>query len=241
MSTIIINKITIISDDKPESFDISFSYLGKKIYSASTVDKIIGVFTSDIIAAPSNFIRWDNIEWSGTTTDFNIAFFVRDGITSDIYLSPWKGPFYDNNFNISSLTGQYLQFMIVLVADQSVNPLVDSVDIKFISSQDSVKFYTKLFNLGFSPKNILLTYNSDDTTDSVVRFAVAAQDTTNTSKYQFIEPGKITDLVNLSPLASGIKLMIDISGNSGIPVKIHEVAFVVGGDEAARPNKGSWG
>ena len=237
MSNISINKISFVQDNNNFQ-SVSYNYLGRKIYSSSKIDRITGVFTSNIIDATTNFIAWEKVIWTGIQTNYNIALYIKNSDSiQDMNKESWKGPFYNKEVDLSSFDMSYLQFMFVMVYDGVTNPQIDSIDIKFISSQDPVHFYTKLFDLGFSPKTILLTYNAEDTIDSVVRFAVSVQDTTDIKKYQFIEPNKIETLLNLSPLASKLKLMIEIIGDSGIPVKIHEVALQVGGDGAARLSK----
>lgn len=238
MSQIIINNLTTQTEDIDGIQSVSFNYLDKKIYSGSKIEKITGVFVSDIIVTTTYFLRWDNIEWNGTSTNKNIALFVRNGSTiSETLTAQWYGPYYDSEFDISFFTNPYIQIMIVLVAETGINPIVNSLSAKFISAQSSVKFYTKLFDLGFSPKDILLTYNATENNDSVVRWAVSVQDTIDEDKYQFIDPNKIETLLNLSPLADSIKLMIDITGNSGLPIQIHEFAILLSGESDKQINK----
>ena len=238
MTDININNLITIEENIPGIKSVKFNYLGKKVISVNRIDRIVGVFTSDVLIANSSFLKWDSISWVGTTLDRNVSIFVRTGTTIDeAKYSKWKGPYFDKFFNIDTLTGQYIQFMIVLVADQITNPIINSLTLNFISSQDSVKFYSKYFDLGFSPKNLMLTYNATESLDSIIRFAVTSQDTVIEDKYQFISPNKIEELVNLSPNASGIKFMIEIIGNSGLPVEIHEVSLAIGADQVSQINK----
>lgn len=238
MTDININNLITIEENIPGINSVKFNYLGKKVVSVNRIDRIVGVFTSDVLVANSSFLRWDSISWVGTTLDRNVSIFVRSGTTiTETKYSKWKGPYFDKFFNIDTLIGQYIQFMIVLVADQITNPIINSLALNFISSQDSVKFYSKYFDLGFSPKNLMLTYNATENLDSIIRFAVTSQDTVAENKYQFISPNKIEELVNLSPNASGIKFMIEIIGNSGLPVEIHEVSLAIGADQVSQINK----
>lgn len=236
MTSININNISSIPTTIKGINSASFNYTGKKMYSTSKISTITGVFVSNIIEAPTNFLSWDSIIWEGNSSNFNLGFFVRSSDTN-INNSKWYGPFYNKNFDISFLKRKYFQFLTTLVLKDSTYPSLNKVSINFISSQNSAMFYTKLFDIGFSPKTILLTHNSSYSTDSIVRFAVSAQDTTDIKKYQFIEPNKMQDLINLSPLASGIKLLIEMSGTSTIPVVINEIAFSLGGEKATRVNK----
>ena len=237
MTDISINNLITIEENITGINSVKFNYLGKKIVSANRIDKIVGVFTSDIIVTTSSFLRWDSIEWTGNTTNKNISIFVRNGTSVDSILSSsWSGPYFDKFFNIDTFSGQYIQFIIVLIADQTTNPIINTLKLNFISSQDSVRFFSKYFSLGFAPKNIMLTYNATENLDSIIRFAITSQDTIVENKYQFISPNKIEELVNLSPNASGIKFMIEISGNSGLPVEIHEVSLAVGADQVSRIN-----
>lgn len=59
----------------------------------------------------------------------------------------------------------------------------------------------------------------------------------DTDDYQYIDPNTITELTSLSQLSTKIKLMIELTSDSGVPVTIDEFAFIFSGDDAARLNK----
>ncbi len=213
---------------------VSFNNFGLKLSSLNRIEKLVGVFISNVIHLEYNFLRWNNIVASGsgnTRTYFRSASSLVELMNSD-----WVGSNI-NSFDISKQNGSYAQLMIVLIESDLVSSFVSGVDIGFVSFQDSSKFYTSTFDLGFVPKNILLTYNGNVSDDSIVRFAITGEETTDIGKYQYIESNKINALDDISIVSNKFKLMIEMIGNSGIPIVLHEFALMIGGNAVERLNK----
>jgi hypothetical protein len=137
------------------------------------------------------------------------------------------------------MSGRYVQFMVVMRCDSNdlTAPHVDSVNISYFSTESTVKFFTKAFHLGYRPKHVVLTYNAEETDDSIIRFAISGDDSAIISKYQYIEPNKIQYLNEISRTAKNIKVMIEMVGTSETEIKVHEFALMFSGDDATRVNK----
>lgn len=90
--------------------------------------------------------------------------------------------------------------------------------------------------MGFAPKHILLTYNADVSDESILRFAVTGFDSTDSSDYQYIDPNKVVELPELSILSDKFKLMVEMIGDTGIPIVLHEIGLMFSGDGQRRLN-----
>ena len=236
MSLININNANTVSRSISGIKNVTFNYLGFKPTGIQPIDRLTGVFISDIVVANSGFVKWLDVDWGGNPNDYDIAFFVRSS-SSDISNVKWSGPFYNKTFDISDQKGKNLQFMIVMTTDTSSIPKVEDVTIKYVTSTSSSKFYSKSFNLGFKPRNILLTYNADLGTDTIVKFSVSGKDSIDPLDYQVITPNEIETLNNIPNSSDQIKVLMELSGEFTTSVSIHEYSFLVGGDDATRINK----
>lgn len=213
---------------------ISFHHMGEKVFSADQADVIYGVFVSQVIVAPLNLVRWHSIEVSSTSLD-NVWVYVRNA-DSNIESAPWNGPYKNFVNSIETMDMSMLQFMIVLKDDGAMSTKVDGISVKYVSSDNAKVFFSKTFNIGFRAEHVLLTYNADMSDDAVLRFAISGEDTIDPSKYQYIDPNKIQELTGISIFSDKIKLMMELAGDSGIPLKVHEIALVFGGDLYDRVN-----
>lgn len=202
--------------------------MGNKVFSANQADKIYGVFVSQAIVAPSNFLRWDSFNIDCLSTE-NIWVYVKNA-DSNIGASPWVGPYKNFSNNINEMKKSLLQFMVVIKDDGLLDTKIDEIEITYVSSENAKTFFSKTFNIGFRAEHILLTYNADESDDSVLRFAVAGENTIDSSKYQYIEPNKIQELYGIPLFSEKIKLMMEIAGDSGVPLKVHEISFIFGGE-----------
>ena len=230
----------IVSIDESFSDGVAFvsshtyQHIGNKVYSAKTIDRMYGVFTSDVIMASSSFLNWNNLTWDGTwNIHSKVSLFARSSDTQDDLVGEkWNGPYLNPSNDISSLNGKYLQFMAVLRNDydNEIVPVVTSISLSFLAFQQSTKFFTETFQLNFVPKSILLTYNASNISDdTIIKFAVSGEDTADFTQYQFIDPNKIESL-NLAYGSKQIKVMLEFVGNSSVSVVINEFAMMIGGD-----------
>ena len=236
MALIEINNITIVQTNIPGINNVSFNYIGEKVTAIMPIEKLYGVFTSDQIIADDGFVRWLDLVWTGDQNELDIAFFVRSSEES-LTNEKWSGPFYNKEFSLERHTGKHLQFMTVLITDGSYVPKITNIVARYISSTNSSNFYTKAFNLGFKPETILLTFNADLTNNTVIKFFISGDDSIDPRDYQEIEPNKIETLSNLSEFSDKIKVLMKLSGEFNTDISVHELAMMVGGNDAARINK----
>jgi hypothetical protein len=184
--------ICFIDDVGEEVENIDFNYIGDKIYSVIQYDRIYGIFVSDPIIAVETILKWNQLSWEATE-DLNskIFIFVKSGDSFEsLNLSQWSNFLIDSPTDISGLNGRYLQFMVMMRCDNddfSV-PNVNNINVSYFSSEGSVRFFTKAFYLGYRPKHVVLTYNAEETDNSIIRFAISGDDSSIISKYQYIEP-----------------------------------------------------
>lgn len=221
---------------------VAFSLLDHKVYDAQKIQTTCGFFVSQIVDGTSSLITWQEVVWDATKPQgTDVSIYVKSASTTYLLeTAEWYGPYFNSTTDISDLKGRYLQFMVVLCSDgtknwsygySSATPIFRSIALTYSSSANASKFYSVAFNLGFVPKHVLLTYNGDVTDDSIVRFAISGFDSIDSSDYQYIGPNKIEELDELSILSTKIKLMIEMIGDSGVPVTIHEVAMMFSGDK----------
>jgi hypothetical protein len=233
--------IVTIEDENPSISDITFDYLGDKIYSAEKYERIYGIFVSNPIIANSNIIRWNQMSWDATKdNDSEIFFFIKSGFSqNELDASKWSNLLINSPSDISQFTGQYIQFMIIIRCDNETFsiPKVDRVNLSYFNQETAVRFFTKAFPLDFNPKHVLLTYNAEETDDTIIRFAISGEDSANISKYQYIDPNKIETLTDISRTSENIKVMLEIVGSSETNVVVHEFALIFSGDEYSRVNK----
>jgi hypothetical protein len=170
-----------------------------------------------------------------------IYLFVRSSDTEvGIYSSDWMGPYSYTKNDISAQSGKYLQFMVVLRNDTGLSPfpVINSINVSFLSMNNLVQFFTKTFKIGFVPKQILLTYNATNVDDdSIIRFAVSGTDTIDPAYYMYIDPNKIENLYEIGFDSGEIKIMLELGGVSGTDISVDEFAFMLSGDTAQRINQ----
>ena len=211
----------------------TFHRMGEPIYGAIAIDTIYGVFTSNVIAAPDDFVQWNNIVVSGTSLS-NVWYYVRSG--SKATECDWQGP-YDSTWNTFNLTGEQLQIRVVLKLTASVMPQVEKLVVSFIAAQNSAVLFTKSFYLGFRPEYFIVTHNATMSENAILRYAVAGSDTIDTSDYQFVKVNELTKLTGMPLHAKSIKLMAELIGDSGVPIVLHEFAFMTSGSTATELNR----
>jgi len=249
MTQITINKVRVINRDVSGIELITFDYLGKKIYSAEKTEKLVGIFVSQPVMGEEGLVGWKELSVvSQKPVGTDIYIYLKSSSSeSGLDSASWTGPYLNSINDISNVSGQWLQFVVVLVNDGATNynyqsievaatPILQSLELSYYSSETSAKFYTRAFDLGFVPKHVLLTYNGDVSANSIVRFAVSGFDTTNINEYQYIDPNKVETLSDLSILSDKIKVMIEMIGDSGVTLTIHEFALMFSGNGQLRLN-----
>ena len=238
MTTININNLSTYNENIPDIEKITFINLGQKAYSALKFDEIVGIFSSNILDGGESIVKWDSFSFVGNNDGIKI--FVKNASSKlDLESSSWEGPYINKENKFNYFTKRYLQILIVIFDDGNKNGEIESLNLTLISSQNTVKFFTKTFDIGFSPEHILISYNGTVSEDSVLRFAVAGDNTVDLGKYHFIEPNKIEKLSDFSLFSTNLKIMMEMTGNSKIPVEIDEFSLMFSGDDSVKINKES--
>lgn len=235
MTQVNINNQLVYQENISNIDSVSFFNLNQKIYSATKFQEIVGIFLSNILDGGDDFIRWESFYFEGNNDGIEI-FIKNSDFKENLNKATWHGP-YTNKINPINSLGRYLQFLIVIRDDGTKNGQIESLGLRLISSQDSVKFFTKSFDIGFSPEHILLSYNGTISEDSITRFYVSGENTSDLNKYYQIKPNKIESLKNFSLFSKNIKIMIEMIGNSKIPVEIDEFSLILSGDGYKKINK----
>ena len=253
MTKIIINRSKIVDADISGLTSIYFDYYGNYVYGANQVGRLIGIFRSNIIYSDEKFIRWKSLILNTRKFDnTDVYIYIRSSDTADgINYMSWEGPFINHDNDISDYDGKYLQFMAVLINNGVPNqpvyygtsgyPIIDSIQVSFLSYQNAVYFFSKDFDVGFSPQQFFLTYNATMDNDSLLRFYLNPYGTNNLNDYKIINANKINDFRDISDLSNRMKLMVEMIGTSGVPIQLHEFSlmFSAYGNNAKELNRGT--
>jgi len=241
MSQIIVNNLTYTQNINGIK-TVQFNYLGNKVYSATQIDRIYGVFLSTPIIASSKFLKWNNFSWEGERLNGTEIFIYARASTSesDLESAIWNGPYLNENGDISDIGGgAYLQFLLILRNNGNNTPRIDSFNIGYLSSEDAIRFFTRSFEINFVPQHILLSYNATTSESDIIRFAISGEDTADTTTYQYIEPNKIEKLNEISFNSKYAKFMVELISSTNVPAVVHEFAVMFSGedDKVIRINK----
>ena len=174
-----------------------FSYDGEApFYSADKVETERAEYWSEIFNGTSDHVSWDIIYWDAIVPegcDFKV--YVRSGTSKTSILDePFLKQFDKEDFeggDISSLSGQYIQFKVVMSSTiRDKTPRLYAVNIRGLA-RSSVHFFTTNFTL---PSRILRGILTADTFVPVaadVVFGINTSDSTDFSDYQIIEPNRM--------------------------------------------------
>ena len=223
--------------------EVTYDNLGEKVYAAKKIEKLVGVWVSQPVWGRSDLLTWQEltIEWQ-KILNTDIYIYVKSGSTiSNLSNSDWSGTYLNTTNDISDFKDRYLQFALVLVNNRvedpitygyntTTFPLVSSVNITYLSSQSTVRFFSKTFEVGFRPERALLTYNGTIPTDTIVKFALTNKQSVNPSDYQYIDYNKIEELASLSVVSDKMKIMMEMIGSSDIPIIVDEISVTFSGD-----------
>ncbi len=192
-----------------------------RFYSASKVDEEVGVYFSEIFNGTNNIISWSEMNWDAFIPDnTEIKFYVRSAANRDDLLDAEfvveiNGS--DKSYDLSFLTGQYLQFKAVLSSNvRGLSPSLRNVVIKNISS-DSTHLFTTNFVLPSRIKSGILTSTKIIPIAADIVFGINTNDSTNFSDYQIIDENRIFTTENKqlgSNLRVGIKFITPNRGES---------------------------
>lgn len=241
------NITTLVTHDQAIK-KVQFHALAETAFCSSKIGTVIGIWESKPLDGGEALLAWKKILLLCTKPEnSDIYLFVSNSDTTTESDS-WIGPYRNNDTSILSFTKRYIKVRCVLVQRGDpqydynyqqgiVGPSVDSILVQGVTSGTAAKFYTSVIDIDFIPKYLLLTSEADIPDGAIVRYGVSSLDSTNSDKYQFITPNKIEKLNRLPVTGKKIKLFIEMSGNSGDPITIHEFGVMFSGDNQVFINK----
>ena len=199
--------------------------------------RFVGIADSRPINGVS-VLTWHQLQWiTITPPNTNLYVFVRQGKTlDDLNIQTWQGPFLNSaGEDISRFNEQFLQIRIAMYVNA---PTLDLAPVVLVSRMqatcylngEATALYTKLFDLSFIPKHMLLTYNGKLPTGSLVQFAIAGKESTNNNDYMILPPNAIQDMSQVPNQAEELKLKMSIFGNASQPVMINDFGFLISGN-----------
>ena len=233
MTTININKVTSYTSSFNNITEVDFTFLGKKVYAAQQTESIYAAYYSPIIQTQDSIIKYNQAIWSETKdSNSEIWLYAKSANTNNgLSLTNWIGPFNNGKADLTSLTGEFIQFCFVMKGIDGHWPSISAINIEYFIAKDAVKFFTKTFDIGFSPKNVVLTYNATTDSDTIIRFALTGLDTTDNSYYQYIQPNKIVSLTEWPFASNKLKVMLEFIGSTQINAAVNEFALIFAGDD----------
>ena len=219
-----------------KNYGVFFYPKNDVVFSANKIYKIFTVFESPYIDGGKNgFVSWNKLKMNyNKYNDNEIYTYIRVSNNQDSNLA-WNGPFLQQEYDISNFNQQFIQIRIVMSANylNIISPILNSVNLSYFKLSSEEKFFTKTFNLGFKPKNIVLTYNGTIPDSTIIQFAVSGKDSVNSSDYHVINPNSTEDIGEIPDLTNKIKIMVSGVGNKNVPFIIDEFSIMLSGDKQA--------
>jgi len=227
------------------NFSVSYAPAESEVFSANRKDTLSATFISLPIDGTSNLMNWSSLQWLSTLpTGSKLLVFVKNASDlSSLSSQQWSGPMLNGTGeDLSKYTKRYLQIQLILFGVgwpnlEGVTPVVSAILVQGVLSSNEEVVYTKAFDLGFVPKNLVVTYNGIIPEGTILNIAVAGDDTTDVSRYISVNPNQIQDLSNLPDLSGKMKLMLGALGNNLHPFEINSIGVIVSGSGQALLNQ----
>jgi hypothetical protein len=230
--------------------EATFNHLGVPVFSATTVRTVMGIWDSEVLDGTENLLNWTSIEYEATKNDPSDRIYVywRKGATADLSDVDWSEPSLNDT---TTITGgeRYIQIRLVVAAhvlapapyqptyNDGIGPSIQSLLIKGVTNATSSLFFTKTYDLGFYPKSVVTTTEADIPAGAVLRIGVTSLDSTDLADYQFVEADSLAELDQLSVTGTKFKLVLEMSGDSGDTIVVHEIAAMFSGEGQVKVNE----
>lgn len=187
-------------------------------------------------------------EINDDTNDYYYDYEGDNNYSSEYDIYPDQPKNITGDFDISSLTGKWVQFKVVLKTyTDNVTPFVYSILLKYFSV-NSVYFFTKLFSIEefannenllngdeITIKRGILTYNGSIPLGGDIKFGIAIKDSNNWQDYQEISPKKVFEMETVS---NEFKLGIMLISTDSDVALVHEFGLMFDiGDNFIQANK----
>jgi len=166
-----------------------------RFYSADIVEEETGEYYSELFNGTNNLVSWDKISWDATIPDnTSIKIYIKTGSTKDDILNKeftFSVDGKDQNSDISFLSGQFIQFKVVMKSRvRSLSPSLRNVVIKSISS-DSTHFFTTNFVLPSRVKSGIVTSTKLLPVAADIVFGINTNNSTDFAEYQIVDENRI--------------------------------------------------
>jgi len=198
------------------------SYDAKLPFSATQTSSVIGVFTSPVLFAGSDFGYWDQLIYAQSALpNTKIRIGIRVGNTEQICLSATWRYFESQNENVTvdlsgfNQSGAYIQSQIELTTlAKNLTPLVSSLTLSF-KTRYAVYLFTRRFDLDSNTnlKSGIITANITSPLHTKVIFGISGKDSNDWSEYtpvtideSFAMPESIKSSIKI-----GVKMASEIS------------------------------
>ncbi len=212
-----------------------FNYLEQPIYDAQKVESLYATYFSPPIETHSYIAKYGKVTWIDTSDALSKVFLYARSSSSNTFEDvDWIGPFWGGSADLSSLSESFIQFCFVIKGVENHWPTVSSISIPYYVYQDMVKFFTKTFDIGFSPQNVVLTSNPRADENTIIRYALTGLDTTDTQYYQYIPVNKITKLTEWPFASKKLKILIEFIGNTEMKPRVDEFALIFSGEDGSK-------
>jgi hypothetical protein len=188
-------------------------------YSGNKLDKEVGSYFSEIFNGTNSIVSWDRISWDATIpNNTTMKVYVRVGTSRDEILDAPFNVVFDgdeDDGDISFLTGQYLQFKVVMTSTvRSLSPSLRSVVVRSIASQ-ATHFFTTNFVLPSRVKSGIMTSTKMIPVAADIIFGIDTNNSTDFGDYQVVDENRIftSDSSQVGKnLRVGIKLLTPSKG-----------------------------
>lgn len=183
-----------------------------KFFSAQKSETEQGVYYSQVFNGTNDIIKWDDLTWiSNEPEDTAILMYVRSSVSAtDILSEEWVGPFTavdSSGLDISSFTGQFIQFRAVLQSSRKdITPSLSRVVLSTITSE-SIHFFTTNFVLPSRVRKGILTSTKIVPIAADVVFGINTTDSVNWSDYQIVDENR---LFNVDQFGTGLRVGIKL-------------------------------
>lgn len=232
------NHLSLVSTEilDGKKFDVFRYFNEKPSFSAKRAFRVISSFVSLPIMPIDQVIRWKDLKWIGESSqNTKVEIYVKNADNLDeLDNSPWLGPFLNKDEDISFFQKNILKFKVVfdfLSIDLShfQDSYVNSLSISSLVLGNEGRFYTNVFNLGFYPEYIFLTYNGKKGDNIFSSFFVSCEDSIDNSSYTKVEPNKPVKIEDFRAFNEKLKIMLVGLGTNEEHFSVDGFSFVVSG------------
>ena len=184
-----------------------------KFYSADKIEEEKGVYTSEVFNGSNELVKWDILSWEATELyNTQVLMYIRSSNSmNDILVADWVGPFsisLSSGVDISSLSGQFLQFKTELISNEKgVTPVFRRANIRTVTSE-AIHFFTTNFVMPSRLKKGILTSQKIVPVSADVVFGLNTTNSIDWTEYEEVDENRLFNINQIGEnLRVGIKLI----------------------------------